>query len=135
VRSQQGHTLDPRQCHLHSITSPSEASRGLFSAAASLSLVSSCFLNVTHGEASCEQHLRFKAFFPFKKKSAKLVVITMQKERKFKSLTFWPGAWWLTPVILATQETEIRRIVVRSQTWAKKQDPILKYPTQKRLIE
>jgi hypothetical protein len=23
--------------------------------------------------------------------------------------------WWLTPVILATQETEIRRIVVQSQ--------------------
>jgi hypothetical protein len=23
--------------------------------------------------------------------------------------------WWLTPVILATQETEIRRIMVRSQ--------------------
>jgi hypothetical protein len=23
--------------------------------------------------------------------------------------------WWLTPIILATQETEIRRIVVRSQ--------------------
>jgi hypothetical protein len=25
------------------------------------------------------------------------------------------GRWWLTPVILATQETEIRRIVVQSQ--------------------
>jgi hypothetical protein len=25
--------------------------------------------------------------------------------------------WWLTPVILATQETEIRRIMVRSQPW------------------
>jgi hypothetical protein len=23
--------------------------------------------------------------------------------------------WWLTPIILATQETEIRRIVVQSQ--------------------
>jgi hypothetical protein len=25
------------------------------------------------------------------------------------------GHWWLTPVILATQEAEIRRIVVQSQ--------------------
>jgi hypothetical protein len=25
------------------------------------------------------------------------------------------GCWWLTPVILATQEAEIRRIMVRSQ--------------------
>jgi hypothetical protein len=25
------------------------------------------------------------------------------------------GGWWLTPVILATQETEIRRIAVQSQ--------------------
>jgi hypothetical protein len=25
------------------------------------------------------------------------------------------GYWWLTPVILATQEAEIRRIMVRSQ--------------------
>jgi hypothetical protein len=25
--------------------------------------------------------------------------------------------WWLTPLILPTQEIEIRRIVVRSQPW------------------
>jgi hypothetical protein len=27
----------------------------------------------------------------------------------------WDQHWWLTPVILATQEAEIRRIAVRSQ--------------------
>jgi hypothetical protein len=26
--------------------------------------------------------------------------------------------WWLTPVIPATQEAEIRRMAVQSQTWA-----------------
>jgi hypothetical protein len=47
------------------------------------------------------------------------------------------GCWWLTPVILATQEAEIRRIVVRSQPWANSsQDPISKNPnTKKGLVE
>jgi hypothetical protein len=37
------------------------------------------------------------------------------------------GCWWLTPVILATQEAEIRRIVVRRQPrQIVLQDPILK---------
>jgi hypothetical protein len=26
--------------------------------------------------------------------------------------------WWLTPIILATQEAEIKRIAVQSQPWA-----------------
>jgi hypothetical protein len=30
---------------------------------------------------------------------------------------FW--CWWLTPVTLATQEVEIRRIMVQSQPWGK----------------
>jgi hypothetical protein len=42
------------------------------------------------------------------------------------------GCWWLPPVILATQEAEIRRMGVQSQlcinSW---RDPILKIPNTK----
>jgi hypothetical protein len=42
--------------------------------------------------------------------------------------------WWLTPVILATQEAEIRRIVVQSQIGQiPLQDPISKNPPQNRI--
>jgi hypothetical protein len=40
---------------------------------------------------------------------------------------------WLKPVILATQEAEIRRIAVWKPAWAKSlRDPILKNLSQKR---
>jgi hypothetical protein len=43
------------------------------------------------------------------------------------------GCWWHTPVILATQKAEIRRITVQSQprqtVW---RDPISKNPSQKK---
>jgi hypothetical protein len=40
---------------------------------------------------------------------------------------------WLTPVILATQEAEIRRIAIQSQPWANNlQDPISKKPITKK---
>jgi hypothetical protein len=44
---------------------------------------------------------------------------------------------WLRPAIPATQEAEIRRIVVQSQLWANSsQDPISKKPiTKKGLVE
>jgi hypothetical protein len=32
----------------------------------------------------------------------------------FKNVSFEPGAWWLMPVILVTQEAEIRRITVEA---------------------
>jgi hypothetical protein len=42
-------------------------------------------------------------------------------------------AWWLRPVIPATQKAEIRRITVQSQSQANSsQDPISKNPSQKR---
>jgi hypothetical protein len=34
-----------------------------------------------------------------------------------KLSSYWPGAGWLTPIIQATQEAEIRRIMVQSQPW------------------
>jgi hypothetical protein len=41
--------------------------------------------------------------------------------------------WWLMPITLATQETEVRRIVLQSQAWANSTlDPILKKSSQKR---
>jgi hypothetical protein len=44
------------------------------------------------------------------------------------------GCWWLMPVILATQEAKIRRIIFRSQSRQIVQDiPSQKYPTQNRL--
>jgi hypothetical protein len=40
--------------------------------------------------------------------------------------------WWLTPVILAIQEAEIRKIIVQSQPGQiVLRDPILKNPSQK----
>jgi hypothetical protein len=39
------------------------------------------------------------------------------------------GSWWLTPVIPATQEAEIRRIEVQSQPWANSsRDPMWRKP-------
>jgi hypothetical protein len=46
------------------------------------------------------------------------------------------GGWWLTPVILATQEAEIRRIAVRSQASQIVPKTLSqKYLTQKGLVE
>jgi hypothetical protein len=46
---------------------------------------------------------------------------------------FRARSWWLIPVILATQEAEIRRITVQSQPRQIVLRPCLKkYPTQKK---
>jgi hypothetical protein len=39
----------------------------------------------------------------------------MTREFKFRNLILRAGHQWLTPVVLATQEAEIRRIAVGSQ--------------------
>jgi hypothetical protein len=49
----------------------------------------------------------------------------------YKVIFSLAGCWWLTPVILATWEAEIRRIAVRGQTRQKVQEtpyqPIAQY--------
>jgi hypothetical protein len=48
-----------------------------------------------------------------------------------KMLAISQGSWWLTPVILATQETEIRRIKALSQFWQIVGEALSqKHPTQ-----
>jgi hypothetical protein len=43
------------------------------------------------------------------------------------------GHWWLTPIILANQEADIRRIQIQSQPrQIVPQDPILKIPITKK---
>jgi hypothetical protein len=52
----------------------------------------------------------------------------MKKEKK-KKLDCAAGCQWLTPVIPATQELEIRKVAVQSQPWVNSsQDPISKKP-------
>jgi hypothetical protein len=45
------------------------------------------------------------------------------------------GHWWLTPVILTTQEAEFRRIAAQSQPWANSSRDPTKNPSQKRAGE
>jgi hypothetical protein len=56
-----------------------------------------------------------------------------------KSIDYTPnlaGCWWHTPVILAIQEAEIRRIIVQSQPLANcLRDPISKNHHKKGLVE
>jgi hypothetical protein len=53
--------------------------------------------------------------------------------RHFVKIYYLIRPWWLKLVILATQETEIRRIVVRSQPKVNRsQDPISKKSVTKR---
>jgi hypothetical protein len=45
------------------------------------------------------------------------VVLTKYSQIKKEKEKFHAGCWLLTPVILVTQEAEIRRITVQSQPW------------------
>jgi hypothetical protein len=61
--------------------------------------------------------------------TSKSGINTFLKTRKQKVAR----CWWLTPIILATQEAEIRRITVQSQPLANSsQDPISKKPIIKK---
>jgi hypothetical protein len=42
----------------------------------------------------------------------------MMNKLQLKIDRIFAGSWWFLPVILATQEAEIRRIFMRSQSWA-----------------
>jgi hypothetical protein len=55
----------------------------------------------------------------------------MITRRNFRNKDFkFAGHKWLTPVIPAIQEAEVRRTVVPSQSWANSlQDPISKNPS------
>jgi hypothetical protein len=65
-------------------------------------------------------------------KGKKKIPNTKKKKKKD-----WARRQWLMPIILPTQEAEIRRISVQSQTQKNSsRDPILKKPTQKKgLVE
>jgi hypothetical protein len=65
----------------------------------------------------------FNHFFPNTTKRGLFIVLLFcfvfyfkaKKGRTDKLLRIQAGHWWLTPIILTTQEAEIRRILVQSQ--------------------
>jgi hypothetical protein len=60
--------------------------------------------------------------FPFFQNGTKIV-----DQASVQEVDILARHWWLTPIIIATQEAEIRRITVQSQPQANSfQDPILK---------
>jgi hypothetical protein len=52
---------------------------------------------------------------PTEKINIKLVLLKHFQKKKKNKIEGSAGHWWLTPIILATQEAKISRIKVRSQ--------------------
>jgi hypothetical protein len=44
-----------------------------------------------------------------------VILVYFQSAKIYMKSKNLVGCWWFTPIILATQEAEIRKIVVRSQ--------------------
>jgi hypothetical protein len=56
--------------------------------------------------------LQSKTLSQKKKKKKKMAVLFTVKIIYFSGRTTFAGCWWLTPINLATQQAEIRRITV-----------------------
>jgi hypothetical protein len=59
--------------------------------------------------------------------------LDVKKKTNKQNLEVQARCWWLTAIILATQEAESRRIAIQSQPWQIVQETLSpKYSTQKR---
>jgi hypothetical protein len=80
---------------------------------------------VLNGECFPLTGSKLISVFKFLSNTAKVLDLAVNKKKKARH-------WWLTPIILATREAEIRRIVVQRQPrQIVPRGPIMKIPKQK----